>query len=321
MSSVTIFAPAPILTVTIEATPEGPDVHVHAGGQGVWQARMLRGMGIDVTLCCVLSGENGRTLRHLLNDEGIRVVAVERDGRSSVYVHDRRDGDRTELVETGGDPLVRHDLDELYGLMLREALTGEFAILSGPAADDVLPADVYRRLAADLGGNGCRVIVDLAGERLAAAVAGGVELAKVSDDELLDTGRIDAKAQDEIIRAMQTLVEEGARAVVVTRADGPFLLLSDHEVTEITPPEMQVVDTAGAGDSLTAAVTAALLRGEPLHDAVTLGAAAGALNVTRHGLGTGDEGAIAQLRKRVRSRAIESTGTTTDTASRTGSDT
>jgi 1-phosphofructokinase len=65
-----------------------------------------------------------------------------------------------------------------------------------------------------------------------------------------------------------------------------------------------VNETRGAGDSLTAGVVAALTRGEHLRDAVTLGAAAGALNVTRHGLGTGDADAITQLRERVQVREL-----------------
>jgi 1-phosphofructokinase len=48
-----------------------------------------------------------------------------------------------------------------------------------------------------------------------------------------------------------------------------------------------------------------LAKGGSILDAVTLGAAAGALNVTRHGLGTGDPEAIEKLRKLVRVRSLE----------------
>src|SRR5690554_759112 len=150
MSEVVIFAPSPVLTVTVEDQSDGPDLHLHAGGQGVWQARMLLRMGVDVAMCCVLSGESGRVLRHVLADEGIRVVAIERDARSGAYVHDRRGGERVSIVEIDGDPISRHDFDELYGITLREGLDAGLVILSGPAGDNTVPADVYRRLAADL---------------------------------------------------------------------------------------------------------------------------------------------------------------------------
>jgi 1-phosphofructokinase len=41
-------------------------------------------------------------------------------------------------------------------------------------------------------------------------------------------------------------------------------------------------------------------------EAITLGAAAGALNVTRHGLGTGDPEAIEKLRELVSVRSFDS---------------
>ncbi len=36
-----VFAPAPELTVTIEDRGGVPDLHLHAGSQGVWQATMI----------------------------------------------------------------------------------------------------------------------------------------------------------------------------------------------------------------------------------------------------------------------------------------
>jgi 1-phosphofructokinase len=305
MSEIVIFAPSPVLTVTVEDHPDGPDVHFHAGGQGVWQARMLRRIGAQATLCSVLSGESGRMLRHLLGDEGIRIVAVEREARGGAYVHDRRGGERIAIVETGGAPISRHDLDELYGIMLREALGSDLVILSGPAGEDTLPADVYRRLAADLRSAEHPVVVDLAGDRLAAALAGGVTVAKVSDEELLADGRISKSTTEEIVVAMRRISEEGAATVIVTRADRPFLLLEDGALSEVTPPKMESVDARGAGDSLTAGVAATLAAGGTVREAVAVGAAAGALNVTRHGLGTGDAETIAAMRGLVTVRGLD----------------
>jgi len=311
MTEVVIFAPSPVLTVTVEDHPDGPEVHLHAGGQGVWQARMLQRLGVDVAMVCVLTGESGRMLRHMLGDEGVRVVAVDRTGRGAAYVHDRRGGERVRIVETGGEPISRHDLDELYGLMLGQGLGADLVILSGPASEDALPADVYRRLAADLRTGGRRVIVDLAGDRLTAALAGGVSLVKVSDEELVADGLIESNDAHQIVAAMRAMHLAGAETVVVTRASEPLLLLADGVVVEVTTPTMEVADTSGAGDSLTAGVAASLARGSGVREAVTLGAAAGALNVTRHGLGTGDAHTIEKLRELVRLREFGAAPTET----------
>lgn len=43
-----VFAPSPILTVTIEAAPDRPDVHLHPGEQGFWVARGAANLGAEV---------------------------------------------------------------------------------------------------------------------------------------------------------------------------------------------------------------------------------------------------------------------------------
>ncbi len=304
MSDVAIFAPSPVLTVTVEEHSGAPDIHVHAGGQGVWQARMLLRLGASVTMCSVLTGEVGRMVQRLLEEEGITVTGSFREGRGAAYVHDRRSGERTVIAEADGDPLGRHDLDELFSTTLREGIEAGLAILSGPQGDSALSSDTYRRLAADLRRGGARVVVDLAGARLGAALEGGVDVLKVSDEELRDDGLLEDGSVRAIMRAMRELRGRGAETVIVTRASEPLLLLDGEGFLEITPPRLEVADTRGAGDSLTAGIAAGLAGGESPRDAVTMAAAAGALNVTRHGLGTGDPDTIARLRAEVTTRAV-----------------
>ncbi|WP_342000530.1 PfkB family carbohydrate kinase [Microbacterium sp. LWH7-1.2] len=304
MSDVTIFAPSPTLTVTVEEHDGEPDIHLHPGGQGVWQARMLVRLGVSVTMCGAFTGEIGRMLRHLLEDEDLTVVGVEREGTGSAYVHDRRGGERRIIAEAAGEPLARHDLDELYGVALREGLHSGLVILSGPAGGETLPADTYRRLAADLREGGAKVVVDLAGKRLVAALEGGVDVLKVSEEELVADGLLADDSPAALLATMRDLHRRGAAAVIVSRGSDPLLLLDSGGFIEVESPRMAVADTSGAGDSLTAGVAAGIARGETAREAIVTGAAAGALNVTRHGLGTGDPDAIAQLRESVTVREL-----------------
>ena len=71
-----VFAPGPLLTVTIEPHGDNADLHVHPGGQGVWQSRMITLLGAQVVLCTALGGETGDVLRSLLEAEGFTVQAV-----------------------------------------------------------------------------------------------------------------------------------------------------------------------------------------------------------------------------------------------------
>lgn len=302
---VAVFAPSPQLTITVEEVDGEPDIHLHAGGQGVWQARMVASLGVPAVLCATFGGETGHVLRHLVAVEGVELRARDVAARNGSYVHDRREGSRSELVEMPPDPLSRHELDDLYELTLLEALRAGTAILSGPSDDRVVPDSIYERLTADLVANGCRVVVDLAGGRLAACRKAGPTVIKVSHEELLDDGLAEDDSVAELSRAAHALAECGAELVVVSRADEPALARTGSGVFTIEVPSLSPVDTRGAGDSMTAAVAAALASGADVDAALRLGGAAGAVNVTRHGLGTGSGEAVRELAERVRLRPVE----------------
>ena len=220
-------------------------------------------------------------------------------------MHDRRDGDRDPIAEAPGSPLDRHEQDALYELMLHEGITHGTALLGGPNSDDVIPAALYARLATDLSRNGCRVAADLSGKRLDAVLEGGPFVIKVSHEELLADGRAENDDPATLVAAMRQLRAEGAGTVIVSRATEPALALlpegqeSGSDVLEIRVPELAPAETRGAGDSMTAGVVASLVQGKPVQEALRTGAACGALNVVRRGLGTGGADAIRALAERV----------------------
>ena len=306
MARVLVFAPAPLVTVTIEEYLERPDVHLHVGGQGVWQARMLVALGVEVALVCTVAGETGIVARRLLEDEGFDVVAVAREAVGPALVVDRRSGERVTVVEALGEPLARHDLDSLFSAALSEAPRADLVVLSGPEGEEMIDADVYRRLASDVRQLGRRVLVDLAGARLAAALDGGVDVLKVSHQELEADGRVqDGDDERQLLAAASELAGSGIQLVAVTRGDAGSLVISQEGAWRVFAPELEPVETRGAGDSYTAAIAAVLATGGSYADAIRLGAAAGAVNATRRGLGTGDAEAIRAIAERVELQTIE----------------
>jgi len=293
-----VFAPAPLLTVTIESKPSASpadEVHLHAGGQGFWISRLIAELGVDVVLCGSFGGESGRVAQALIENAGVGVHGIAATGSNGTYVHDRRSGERIEVASMAGDPLTRHELDELYGIVLLEGLESDVTVLGGPTGPPIVPSSTYRRLAGDLRNNGAKVIADLAGDPLTEALAGGVDVLKISADELRAEGRIGTDDPAEIVEAMRALAAEGAEHVVTTRADLPAMAYVDHSFVVVRPPQLSEQDHRGAGDSLTAGIAATLATGGDLVDGLRLGAAAGALNVTRRGLATGRRAEIERL--------------------------
>ena len=296
----TIFDPFPVLTVTIEDADGRDEVHLHAGGQGLWIGRMAVALGARVRLVCATGGESGVVLTHLIRGEGIQTTGVTTAADSAVYVHDRRSGGREELAEVEPSALSRHELDGLYEQALVEALDSDVFVLAGPRVELTIPPDTYRRLAADVATVQPNLVADLSGAALTEALAAGVvRVLKVSDEELERAGLAEGKERPQLQEAMAGIHERGAVDVVVTRGPRPTLALIDGSAVEVTGPRFTSHDHRGGGDAITATLAVGLARGEPLGDALRLATAAGALNVTRRGLASVEPEHAARLAERV----------------------
>jgi 1-phosphofructokinase len=303
--AVCVFCPAPMLTITLESTIDGRDqLHLHPGGQGFWIARMATVLGANTVLCAPFGGETGAVLQNLLAEVSIRVRAIPMPEPSGAYIHDRRSGERREIWEADLAVIGRHELDELYSATLAEGLAAGVCALAGTHLQEIIEPDTFRRLTADLTSNGARVIADLSGDDLSSALEGAPYLVKTSHEDLVRDGFASGESVEEITDAIWKLHAAGAQNVVVSRADEGSISFLDGGWYEVHAPPMEIVDHRGAGDSMTAALAIASARGLGTEETLRLAAAAGALNVTRHGLGSGRADAIEQLSANVEVRPL-----------------
>jgi hypothetical protein len=92
----------------------------------------------------------------------------------------------------------------------------------------------------------------------------------------------------------QEPVDSLARSLSLPEGDGLAAWLRAAESAAFHP-----VNHRGAGDSMTGAIAAGMAAGLSPEEILRLAVAAAALNVTRHGLGSGDSEAIGRLAARV----------------------
>jgi 1-phosphofructokinase len=298
---VAVFGPHPLLGITIEllGDSDADDVHLHSAGQGVWVSRMAGEIGARPILCAFCGGETGTLLRPLLDALPGDVRLVETATASGCYVIDRRSGERNMIAHSWSQPPSRHEMDDLFSITCAAALEASVLVLCGPVPSEAVPLEVYGNLVANARANGTRVIVDLSPPRLNSALGGGPEVVKLNDWQLAEFtgGAVSEPAQ--LRRGAESVIEAGARSVLVTRGGEPALVLRDGRAWELTPPRFEGGAPEGSGDSMVGALAAALARDMEWEDALRLGAAAGATNFLRHGLGSGSRDVVADLVGRV----------------------
>ncbi len=300
--TVAVFGPHPMLSITIEALSAagGDDIHLHPAGQGVWVARMAAELGAGPVLCGFIGGETGTVLRSLLEELPIELRLVESAAPSGAYIHDRRGGERRSVAQGASMPPSRHEVDDLFSAACAAAIDSDVLVVCNPFPGEALPLEIYENLVADVRANGTEVLVDLSSPRLDSALEGKPDLVKINDWELAEfvAGPVDTEAR--LRTATEHLLERGAGAAIVTRAGEPALVLRDGRAQMLIPPRFDRGSREGCGDSMMGALSASLAGGREWEESLRIGAAAGAANFLRHGLGTGARSVVEDLAKRVK---------------------
>ena len=251
-------------------------VGVHPGGGGVNVARVLHAFDIAVRAVVAVGGESGAGLVADLEREGVDVRPVQTgsDTRRSVTIWVRSTFEHFRILVEGEpqDEVVWRTCLDAVG----EAGSPAFVVLSGSMPPGV-PTDAVGACAQRARELGARFVCDTSGAALQAAAQAGADLIKPSRRELRDLVAPGQELEEFDHRdGARRAVALGARAVVVSLgADGAFLTTADGVEADFASPEIDVVSSVGAGDSMVAGIVLGLLQGRPLPAATRLGVAAG----------------------------------------------
>lgn len=97
---VAVLGAGPMLEVTVELDAQGgpdPEVHIHAGGQGLWVGRMAKALGARAIVCGPWGGEAGIAAAALARAEGLELRTTSA-AAISTHLLDYRGGEREEIA-------------------------------------------------------------------------------------------------------------------------------------------------------------------------------------------------------------------------------
>ena len=198
-----------------------------AGGKGVNVARALRALGQPVIATGIAGGPTGTRIVEHLTEEGILndFVRIREESRTSTAVVDPTSGEQTEINEHG--PHVSEaELDLFVDKLLYLAKGAAVCVFAGSLPRGV-DAGLYGRLIEEMRRLGVTTVLDSEGEPLIVATRKGPDV--VTPNELEAEGLVGREFSDEDDRrrALEEMIETGAREGVMTLADGCLAILGE----------------------------------------------------------------------------------------------
>lgn len=183
------------------------------------------------------------------------------------------DGVTTELVENTAE-LELAAVDEFVRRVRQSATQAKLAVLTGSLPKNV-PDSLFRQLLPALPP---RVILDLSGPPLQDCLAFSPFLIKPNREELQATQGIPLNSDEDLVRAMWELNEQGTQWVVVSDGRRGVWVTSCKKAVRLKPPRIDLVNPIGCGDALAAGIASELELQDDVVAAVRFGMGAAAHN-------------------------------------------
>lgn len=230
----------------------------YPGGKGANQALAARRLGAQVALhACVGADPAADEALQTLSHEGVKLdhcckLSDVPTGLAMILVDAQ--GENQIVVAAGANAAFTPDLLELEDC---DAVIAQLEV----------PMETILQVAQNCDGLFC----------LNAAPAKPVPGALLERTDVLVVNEVEAEALG------KKLAEFQGWLAITHGGQGAVLRKNQLEVARAKPPRVEVVDTTGAGDAFTAALSVAMAAGRPPADALQFACCAGALTTTRPG--------------------------------------
>ncbi|OCA82750.1 1-phosphofructokinase [Pseudobacillus wudalianchiensis] len=242
-----------------------------AGGKGINVSRVLTRFGAENTALGFLGGFTGDFIINELDKEGIRhrFIRVAEDTRINVKV---KAGKETEI--NGQGPTVTLKESEQFKALVERLNEGDILLLAGSVLS-CLPKNYYTQLMELAKERGIKVAVDTSGPVLKELLQHKPFFIKPNHHELGELFQTSIQSKEQAIHLAKKLMEKGIENVIISMAGEGALFVNKDIVLSAKPPQGQVKNSVGAGDSMVAGFLAGYVKGKPMQEAFRFSVAAG----------------------------------------------
>jgi len=272
--------------LSVERRPEPGETVTEAqlskgnGGKGANQAAAAALLGAGVTFLARVGDDGlGEPLVEALTSKGVDTSPIEASpgwSTGTAFITLTPDGENAITVAPGANrSLTADDVDEAS-----EAI-GDARVL---VAQMEVPLEVVLRAVEVASRQGTRAIVNLAPTReVPRELLEKLDPLVVNEHEAAFLLGEKVEGVDGALSAAPELLGLGPTSAVITLGKDGAVFSDGDSTSHVPSPEVEVVDTTGAGDAFVGALASQLARDASLEDAVAYAVRAGAAAVTKEG--------------------------------------
>lgn len=258
--------------------------NLNPGGKGINVAKVLAELGAKVTVTGFLGEENQELFEHLFELKRITDRFIRVPGASRINVKLVEGSGRVTDLNFPGVTVSPENIAAMEDTLMALAETNDVFVIAGSLPKGISPqtlASWIQRLKE----KGKKVAFDSSNAALAEGLKASPWLVKPNDEELsLWAGEL-LNTEQALRKAGEKLAATGIENVVISRGADGVLWLREGKWYASQPPQMQVVSTVGAGDTLVAGMCWSELNNWDRERALTFSTALSALAVTQVNVG------------------------------------
>ncbi len=254
----------------------------YAGGKGIDVSRVLFNFGVPNVALGFVGGFAGLEIEGLLINEGVNFdfVKISDETRTNIVINTINTKNQI-IISAKGPHIPPFELTKLIE-KINNLDNPSYVVISGSLPEGLKPA-IYAKIIDIAKSKSATVVLDTDGDVLKFNISHRPDIIKPNRHELSRVVGREVKTIDDAVIAAKEINKMGVKIVLVSLGKDGIVYVSQNAVMHAVPPEVEVVNTIGAGDSAVAGFLYAKYMGLEEEEALIWAVATGTATTLKPG--------------------------------------